>query len=65
MGNMQSFNRATGLTTNSILDIFSMARTKVIEMLMAFCDDDDQISLKVCELKTNMSLLIKELLPNG
>ena len=38
---------------------------KVIEMLMAFCDDDDQISLKICELKANMNLLIKELLPEG
>lgn len=28
------------------------------EMMMAFCDEDDQISLKVCEYDTNTNLLL-------
>lgn len=36
---------------------------EVIDMLMLFCDDDDQISLKVCELKANMQSILKEFVP--
>ena len=36
---------------------------EVIDMLMLFCDDDDQISLKVCELKANMQLILEEFVP--
>lgn len=36
MGNMQSFNRVTGLTSNSILDIFSMARIREIEITISW-----------------------------
>lgn len=36
---------------------------EVIDMLMLFCDDDDQISLKVCELKANMQSILREFVP--
>ena len=36
---------------------------EVIDMLMLFCDDDDQISLKVCELKANMQSILQEFVP--
>lgn len=36
MGDMQSFNRATGLTSNSILDIFSMARVREVEITISW-----------------------------
>lgn len=32
------------------------------EMMMAFCDDDDQISLKVCEYDANTNNLVKEII---
>ena len=31
------------------------------EIMMAFCDDDDQISLKVCEYDANTNNLVKEM----
>ena len=31
------------------------------EIMMAFCDDDDQISLKVCEYDANTDNLVKEM----
>ena len=31
------------------------------EVMMAFCDDDDQISLKVCEYDANTDNLVKEM----
>ena len=31
------------------------------EIIMAFCDDDDQISLKVCEYDANTNNLVKEM----
>ena len=33
---------------------------EVIEMLMMFCDDDDQISIKKCELDVNMKSILEE-----
>lgn len=46
MGNMQSFNRATGLTSNSILDIFSMARTKGIEITISWNATEDSYRIE-------------------
>lgn len=31
------------------------------EIILAFCDDDDQISLKVCEYDANTNNLVKEM----
>ena len=36
---------------------------EVCDMLMLFCDDDDQISIKICELEANMQLILQEFVP--
>lgn len=33
---------------------------EVVDMLMLFCDDDDQISIKKCELEVNMRSILEE-----
>lgn len=33
---------------------------EVTDMLMLFCDDDDQITLKKCELEVNMKSILEE-----
>lgn len=33
---------------------------EVTKMLMSFCDDDDQISIKKCELEVNMKSILEE-----
>ncbi len=35
------------------------------EIMLAFCDDDDQISLKVCEYDANTNNLVKEMTNGG
>ena len=35
------------------------------ELMLAFCDDDDQISLKVCEYDANTYNLIKDIIEGG
>lgn len=46
MGNMQSFNRATGLTSNSILDIFSMARIYGAEISISWDAQNDRYRIE-------------------
>lgn len=36
---------------------------EVIDMLMLFCDDDDQISIKKCELEVNMRSILEGFVP--
>lgn len=33
---------------------------EVIKVLMLFCDDDDQISIKRCELEVNLASILEE-----
>lgn len=59
-----------GHTPKQALDrIYSLAWLKTdidkfaeetIKMLMAFCDDDNQISIKKCELEVNMKSILEE-----
>ena len=53
---------ANDLMKNGYGNVRDFAK-EVVDTLMLFCDDDDQISLKVCELKCNMESILKEFVP--
>lgn len=49
------------LTANARADGITEFAREHREIMLAFCDDDDQISLKVCEYDANTNNLVKEM----